>query len=627
MPFTIARTPAAQSGQVQDVTSGAVTYGHRFLTTSGRAGRAIKVRSFDEYRARLLENFVILERGERHDKIARELDAKAQRLQGRVSRTVHGDSGLLQEVPDLVEYPSVVGGTFAHRVPRAARRSADDDADSSSALLSGRGRGRQAEERVPRRDQHRARQRAHDRAQRRARRDGAAARRAVLLGSRSQDAARVANRSAVDAAVSQEARHLQGEGRADRAAGRVDRARGVRRERTGGGARGASAARLAKADLTTDMVREFTELQGTMGGIYARDDGLPEEVWKAIYFHYLPVGVEADAPPTRRRSSARRRSRGPPCRSPTSSTRSSVCSPRARSRPARAIRTACAARRRASLKILDRHAVPRSAVTALVDEAYQELRSERAGHRSAHGSSACSSFWPSARRICSSGAGIDADEDPRRRLGRLRRQPDRSLRRRGRAGAGTASRRTSMRWRVLFKRVRNITKDCRRRRATGTRSKRALTEPAEMALAAEVDAALAGRSEGARWSGQATVEALNELAKLHGPVAKFFVDVLVMTDDPQLREARLALLAIAAGYDSRTSPTSRRSPPDEQVRLKPDAACDSINTKSTERSKSGEEARNRRREEVRLFLRQRQGRRQPDDEGPARRQGRPASPR
>src|SRR5207245_1761364 len=53
------------------------------------------------------------------------------------------------------------------------------------------------------------------------------------------------------------------------------------------------------ADLATDMVREFTELQGTMGGIYARAEGLPEDVWKAIYFHYLPVGVESDAPPTR----------------------------------------------------------------------------------------------------------------------------------------------------------------------------------------------------------------------------------------------------------------------------------------------------------------------------------------
>src|SRR4029077_3423869 len=63
--------------------------------------------------------------------------------------------------------------------------------------------------------------------------------------------------------------------------------------------RAGQAARLAKADLTTDMVREFTELQGTIGGIYAREEGQPEEVWKAIYFHYLPIGVEVDAAPTK----------------------------------------------------------------------------------------------------------------------------------------------------------------------------------------------------------------------------------------------------------------------------------------------------------------------------------------
>ena len=60
----------------------------------------------------------------------------------------------------------------------------------------------------------------------------------------------------------------------------------------------ATAARLAKADLTTDMVFEFPELQGTMGGIYAREDGQPEQVWKAIYYQYLPTGLEADAPPS-----------------------------------------------------------------------------------------------------------------------------------------------------------------------------------------------------------------------------------------------------------------------------------------------------------------------------------------
>ena len=60
----------------------------------------------------------------------------------------------------------------------------------------------------------------------------------------------------------------------------------------------AKAARLAKADLTSDMVFEFPELQGTMGGIYAREEGLPEQVWKAIYLQYLPIGVEADARPS-----------------------------------------------------------------------------------------------------------------------------------------------------------------------------------------------------------------------------------------------------------------------------------------------------------------------------------------
>jgi glycyl-tRNA synthetase beta chain len=45
---------------------------------------------------------------------------------------------------------------------------------------------------------------------------------------------------------------------------------------------------LAKADLLTDMVGEFPELQGTMGGYYARHDGLPEAIAQAIEDHYKP---------------------------------------------------------------------------------------------------------------------------------------------------------------------------------------------------------------------------------------------------------------------------------------------------------------------------------------------------
>jgi len=58
----------------------------------------------------------------------------------------------------------------------------------------------------------------------------------------------------------------------------------------------ATAASLAKSDLTTDMVREFTSLQGVMGGIYAREEGRPEEVWQAIYDQYLPASTDDALP-------------------------------------------------------------------------------------------------------------------------------------------------------------------------------------------------------------------------------------------------------------------------------------------------------------------------------------------
>ena len=60
----------------------------------------------------------------------------------------------------------------------------------------------------------------------------------------------------------------------------------------------ATAAQLCKVDLTTEMVFEMPELQGVMGGLYARQEGHPEAVWKAIYEHYRPVSMEDDSPAT-----------------------------------------------------------------------------------------------------------------------------------------------------------------------------------------------------------------------------------------------------------------------------------------------------------------------------------------
>ncbi|HZV17157.1 MAG TPA: glycine--tRNA ligase subunit beta [Sphingobium sp.] len=56
------------------------------------------------------------------------------------------------------------------------------------------------------------------------------------------------------------------------------------------------AAELAKADLVTEMVGEFPELQGLMGGYYARAEGLPDAVADAIRDHYKPVGQGDEVP-------------------------------------------------------------------------------------------------------------------------------------------------------------------------------------------------------------------------------------------------------------------------------------------------------------------------------------------
>ncbi|MEJ2009770.1 MAG: glycine--tRNA ligase subunit beta [Acidobacteriota bacterium] len=56
------------------------------------------------------------------------------------------------------------------------------------------------------------------------------------------------------------------------------------------------AVHLCKCDLTTQMVREFTELQGIVGGLYARVQGEPDAVADAIYDHYKPASVGDECP-------------------------------------------------------------------------------------------------------------------------------------------------------------------------------------------------------------------------------------------------------------------------------------------------------------------------------------------
>jgi glycyl-tRNA synthetase beta chain len=297
VPFTIARLASASSPRVQDVTAGAVTYGHRFLATSGRAGRAIKVRSFDEYRKKLTESFVLLSRIERRDRILRDLEAQARRLGGRALIQRHAQAeALLEEVPDMVEFPAVVAGVFGAEfltLPPEVLTTSLIRHQHAFPVVSAEGALMPAFL-------------------------------AVTNTQAANDRAIATNAERVVAARLRDARFFWD---ADRKVGleprlerldtvpfhkdlgsyraKTDRvgilARWLVREvfgQPGQEERVARAALLAKADLATDMVREFTELQGTMGGIYAREAGEPESVWKAIYHQYLPTAVEADAAPT-----------------------------------------------------------------------------------------------------------------------------------------------------------------------------------------------------------------------------------------------------------------------------------------------------------------------------------------
>jgi glycyl-tRNA synthetase beta chain len=297
VPYDIRRTEVAQAPLVQEIRSGAMTYGHRFLTTSGRAGRAVKVKTFDDYRARLLEHFVVLEREERRNRIARELDVHAGRLGGRVHRAASGQGGLLSEVPDLVEWPSVVPGIFAAEflsLPEEVLTTTmihhqhyfpvvDDHGKLKPAFLAVTNVEVERPELISRNAERVLTARLRDAqffwsADRKVTLDARLERLDTILFHKKLGSYR------------QKAERLEQLSRwvASDALGAPDAA-----------ASAAIAGRLAKADLATDIVRELTELQGTMGGIYAREEKQPEAVWKAIYYHYLPTAVEADAPPTR----------------------------------------------------------------------------------------------------------------------------------------------------------------------------------------------------------------------------------------------------------------------------------------------------------------------------------------
>src|SRR5262245_991705 len=260
VPFTITRSPAAAGGAVLDVESAALTYGHRFLATSGRAGRSVKVRTFDEYRARLSEHFVVLDHLDRRDRIARELESHARRLGGRVHLKEH--AALIEEVADLVEYPGVVAGFYDRGFLALPHEVLTTTLVHHQHYFPVVGEGGELKEAF-----------------------------LAIVNTQPQDERRIAKHTErVVAARLRDAKFFWESDRKASLASRLDRLhtllfhkklgsyrdKAERLERFAGWIAGealgrpdaadhaATAARLAKADLTTDMVFEFPELQGTM---------------------------------------------------------------------------------------------------------------------------------------------------------------------------------------------------------------------------------------------------------------------------------------------------------------------------------------------------------------------------
>ncbi len=286
VPFTVADGSPDLGGRVQGIETGDATEGHRFMGTK----RPLKIRDFEDYRKQLADNFVILDVADRKLKI---LEGARAACHARGLELVD-DDGLLDEVAGLAEWPTPILGDmdpqfldlppevvrlsmkvhqkyFAVRDPETGKLAPNfivvanvEASDGAAALAAGNSR---------------------------------------VLSARLNDARffwdedRKVGFDAWLAKLSGVTFHAK----LGTLAERVERIAALAREIAplvgANPDEAADAARLAKADLASGMVGEFPELQGVMGGYYARAFGEPDAIADAIRDHYKPQGP-ADSVPT-----------------------------------------------------------------------------------------------------------------------------------------------------------------------------------------------------------------------------------------------------------------------------------------------------------------------------------------
>ena len=272
---------------VDGITAANTTGGHRFM-----APARFPVSSFDDYRAKLRRAFVVLDAAERESHIWHDATtaAFAQGLE------VVPDAALLAEVAGLVEWPVVlmgaIGADFLGLPPEVLQTSMKEHQKFFSVRNPATGR---IEKFVTV-----------------ANRETADHGATILAGNQKVLAARLSDAKffwendlrvvqsigleGMASGLSNVTFHNKLGSQADRIARIEALAREIAPVVGASPDLAAEAARVVKADLQSAMVGEFPELQGTMGGYYARAASLPEAVAAACKAHYSPLGPSDDVP-------------------------------------------------------------------------------------------------------------------------------------------------------------------------------------------------------------------------------------------------------------------------------------------------------------------------------------------
>ena len=272
--------------EIDGIKSGAITEGHRFM-----APKRFSVTSFDDYEAQLKRAFVVLNAKERADDILQ--DATNQAFANGLELVE--DNGLLMEVAGLVEWPVVLMGsideTFLDLPPEVLQTSMKEHQKFFSV-------------RNPKTNRI---ERFVTVANKRTSDNGST----ILAGNQKVLAARLSDakffwendlRVAKDGIETWTAQlsNVTFHNKLGSQAERIERISALARDLApfvGADEDNAEkSAKLAKADLSSEMVYEFPELQGLMGRYYAKAAGLSDEIAAVSEEHYAPLGPSDNVP-------------------------------------------------------------------------------------------------------------------------------------------------------------------------------------------------------------------------------------------------------------------------------------------------------------------------------------------